>query len=150
MEYGYYWIKFNDPEFGLFGDKPQPARYDEKGWWVVGYMDPWTNLPGCSVDDFTIVTRECLSFKERVETALAFALRNGQSEGEHHKSWVIDQMVRILTGSSLVKATAMDCNNKEYTFLERGESKEYLEFVAAARDGEDGPETYGWDIGIVP
>lgn len=46
--------------------------------------------------------------------------------GSHHKSWVIDQVLRALTGSR------------------------YLEFVKAARYGEDGPETYDWDTGIAP
>ena len=39
--------------------------------------------------------------------------------------WVIDQMVRIL-------------------------ADDYHDWIAKAKDGEDGPETYLWDIGIAP
>jgi phosphatidylserine/phosphatidylglycerophosphate/cardiolipin synthase-like enzyme len=41
------------------------------------------------------------------ERALAVALRYGQIDGDHHKAWVIDQMVRLLAGAAygpLVKA----------------------------------------------
>lgn len=62
----------------------------------------------------------------RIEEALTVAVRYGGIDGDHHKAWVIDQMVRELTGTR------------------------YENFVRAARDGEDGPETYGWDVGIAP
>ena len=58
--------------------------------------------------------------------AVDFAIRFGGIDGEHHKTWVIDQMVRVLTGDR------------------------YNEIVAEACDGEDGPETYGWDTGVAP
>ena len=61
-----------------------------------------------------------------VEEALRLLIRYGQIDGEHHKTWVIDQAVRILTGNY------------------------YDELIAAANDGEDGPETYDWDVGIAP
>lgn len=60
------------------------------------------------------------------EKALSMALRFGGIDGAHHKDWVIDQMVRALTG------------------------KNYQEFVEYACDGEDGPETYSWEEGIAP
>jgi hypothetical protein len=61
-----------------------------------------------------------------VEEALRLLIRYGQIDGEHHKTWVIDQAVRLLTGNY------------------------YDELIAAANDGEDGPETYEWDVGIAP
>lgn len=63
---------------------------------------------------------------ERIKGALDVAARYGGIDGAHHKAWVIDQMVRSLCG------------------------ERYEEFVTAAKDGEDGPETYGWDCGIAP
>ncbi len=42
----------------------------------------------------------------------------------HHKAWVIDQMVRALTGD------------------------DYEKVVTDAKDGEDGPDTYEWNEGI--
>lgn len=61
-----------------------------------------------------------------VEQALDVARRYGGIAGEHHKAWVIDQMCRSLLGSN------------------------YVEWVASAKAGEDGPETYAWDVGIAP
>jgi len=64
--------------------------------------------------------------RERCATALEVARRFGSIDGDHHKSWVIDQMVRALTGDG------------------------YEAFVADAKAGEDGPDTYGWEEGIPP
>lgn len=61
-----------------------------------------------------------------VEAALECAFDFAQVDGGHHKAWVIDQMVKALTGDG------------------------YAAFVARYRDGEDGPETYDWDTGIAP
>ena len=63
---------------------------------------------------------------DRAEKALEIILRYGGIDGEHHKTWVIDQIARILTGDH------------------------YEEWVREACDGEDGPDTYGWDVGIAP
>ena len=62
----------------------------------------------------------------RIHAALRIALQYSQIEGDHHRAWVIDQMVRALTGP------------------------DYGVWVAAACVGEDGPNTYTWDTGIAP
>lgn len=62
----------------------------------------------------------------RISRALTLARQYGGIDGGHHKAWVIDQMVRALCGP------------------------DYDRFVADARSGEDGPETYDWDCGIAP
>lgn len=62
----------------------------------------------------------------RIRAALDLAKQYGQIDGAHHKAWVIDQMVRALTAHA------------------------YGEWVASARRGLDGPETYSWDEGIAP
>jgi hypothetical protein len=46
--------------------------------------------------------------------------------GAYHKAWVIDQMVRVLTGDN------------------------YDAFVKRVKSGEDGPDTYKWDCGRKP
>jgi hypothetical protein len=63
---------------------------------------------------------------KKADAALKIARQYGGNDGAHHKTWVIDQMVRALTG------------------------KRYKKFVTQAKAGEDGPETYGWDEGIAP
>ena len=64
--------------------------------------------------------------RRRVRRALRFADAYGTIDGDHHKTWVIDQMVRALTG------------------------RDYVQWVIAHKRGDEGPETYGWDIGIAP
>lgn len=64
--------------------------------------------------------------KAKTSEALDLIVRYGGIDGAHHKAWVIDQVVRALTGDG------------------------YDEWVRAAKDGEDGPETYEWDEGIAP
>lgn len=62
----------------------------------------------------------------RIEVALDLAMRYGGIDGAHHKTWVIDQMVRALTGT------------------------DYANWVQESKVGEDGPNTYTWDEGIAP
>lgn len=62
---------------------------------------------------------------DRIRMALGASLF-GTTDGAHHKMWVIDQMVRALTGDV------------------------YVDWVRAFEDGEDGPHTYEWDQGIAP
>jgi hypothetical protein len=88
--------------------------------------------------------------RERIEQALSIAVRYGGFDGEHHKAWAIDQMVRALTGCPTVERSAVDARGKPYTFETFGESAEYLELVREACDGEDGPDSYVWDRGIAP
>ena len=88
--------------------------------------------------------------EERIQKALAIAVAYGGIDGAHHKDWAIDQMVRALTGCPVVTKTAEDCRGKPYTYPCQGESDEYKQLVANACAGEDGPDTYSWDVGIAP
>jgi hypothetical protein len=87
---------------------------------------------------------------DRITEALGFALQYGGIDGEHHKMWVIDQMVRALTGCPMVKFIGTDSREQKYEFEAQGTSDEYIKWVNNARSGEDGPETYDWDVGVVP
>lgn len=64
--------------------------------------------------------------KERIYKAIMLAVQYGGIDGDHHKAWIIDQMVRILADEN------------------------YDQIVRDACGGEDGPETYEWDCGIAP
>jgi hypothetical protein len=64
--------------------------------------------------------------EEKIETAIDLGFDYGSIDGDHHKMWVIDQMLRVLTGDK------------------------YDALVADAKAGEDGPETYSWDEGVAP
>jgi hypothetical protein len=63
---------------------------------------------------------------EKVAAALHIAICYCGVDGEHHKSWVIDQMIRVLTGD------------------------DYDRIIAEYCDGEDGSNTYEHDVGIAP
>ena len=77
------------------------------------------------------------------------AARYGSIDGGHHKMWVIDQMVRALTGCPMIEQT-MTHKEQIYIYEVQGESPEYLRLIADAKFGEDGPDTYEWDTGIAP
>lgn len=62
---------------------------------------------------------------EKIAAALDLAMY-GAIDGAHHKMWVIDQMVRVLTGG------------------------DYDQWVRDFCAGEDGPQTYEWNEGIAP
>lgn len=82
--------------------------------------------PGREQQWMIVAVRAPETVVERVELAVEVAVRYGGIEGDHHKNWVIDQVVRLLTGDH------------------------YPQIVAAARAGADGPDTHSWDTGIAP
>lgn len=62
---------------------------------------------------------------KKIRAALDVITQYGSIDGDHHKQWVLDQVVRIL-------------------------ADDYHEWVLEFCDGEDGPDTYDWDEGIAP
>jgi len=80
----------------------------------------------CAKESWIASFEHATTSDDRIVRALALAVQYGGIDGDHHKAWVIDQMVRILAGDG------------------------YDKLVAYAREGEDGPETYDWDVGIAP
>ena len=66
--------------------------------------------------------------EEKIQKALDIAFQYGQIDGDHHKAWVIDQMVRVLLGD--IGSYAKWIKDYEY-------------------DEETGDE-YEWEAGIAP
>ena len=62
---------------------------------------------------------------EKIEKSLMLIEEWGGIDGCHHKQWLLDQLVRVL-------------------------SDNYEKWVEAWENGEDGPQTYSWDTGIAP
>ncbi len=93
--------------------------------------------------------------RKRIEEALKIA-QDGAVEGDHHKMWVIDQMVRALTGCPMeTKVVASvrfidGTSSNGYSYEGYGMSEEYEKFIRDFCDGEDGPCTYSWGIGVPP
>lgn len=81
-----------------------------------------------SINELTLNLRraQITELQNKIDEALCLIETFGNIDGSHHKTWLIDQMVRILTGPN------------------------YDQWVKDKKDGEDGPDTYHWDCGIAP
>ena len=72
-------------------------------------------------------------------------------DGEHHQNWLTDQIARILKGTPVIsKLAKWESGTEEYRYDLDKPSQEYLDWVAEMRSGEDGPYTYGYDVGSPP
>lgn len=85
---------------------------------------------------------------EKIAKAKQIIFENAGHDGAHHKDHCIDQVLRALTGCPIVKKESVDYKGNPYTYEAFGESEEYLEWVRNYEDGEDGPNTYEWIVGI--
>jgi len=59
---------------------------------------------------------------------LALITNFGGIGGEHHKQWLLNKIVEVITTTE----------------------SEYQKWVIDYEEGEDGAKTYTWDIGIAP
>ncbi|MCB5319941.1 hypothetical protein LH413_20875 [Yersinia massiliensis] len=64
--------------------------------------------------------------QQQIERAIELACRYGGTDEMHHLQWVLDQMIRELAG------------------------ERYIQIVTNATTGENGPNTYKWEVGIAP
>lgn len=85
----------------------------------------------------------------RIKHALEIA-KGGAVDGDRHKMWIIDQMVRALTGCPFILKKALGYNGVPYEYEMMGESDEYIAWLQAYSKGEEGPHTCQWDIGVPP
>lgn len=67
-----------------------------------------------------------MTHTKRIQESLDLIRQYGGIDGGHHKQWVLDQVVRVLA------------------------AKGYAKWVRETCAGEDGPDTYEWDIGVAP
>ena len=94
--------------------------------------------------------------KTPAEWALCFITRYGGIDGEHHKSWVLDQVTRVLNNTPVITTVAKWGDDFDHVtdeadrFQTAPPSQEYIDFVKEANCGEDGPDTYTWEEGIPP
>lgn len=85
--------------------------------------------------------------------AMYWIFRYGQIDGDHHKTWVLDQVARILSGTKVIVSLAKwDDGQEEYRVVLDEPSEKYLNFVKEYKYGEDGDEgeIYTYDEGIAP
>lgn len=86
----------------------------------------------------------------QIDWALLFIAKYGQIDGSHHKTWVLDQAVRILKGTPVeVVEARWDNGHCEYRFtVAEPPSEEYRKWVHMMTSGEN--EGYDYDEGIAP
>jgi len=86
--------------------------------------------------------------------AMEFVAHYGQIDGAHHKTWVIDQVARILQGTPVVvEKASWDDGQVEYRFWTQDPpSDAYLEWVDSmlGETDEEGESEYSYDTGIAP
>jgi hypothetical protein len=87
---------------------------------------------------------------DRIKEALDVLVRYGQTDGDHHKTWIIDQTVRCLTGCPKQKRAKMGQTGIMWEWEELGESEEYKHLITEACAGDGGRYRYFWDTGIAP
>jgi len=92
----------------------------------------------------------------KVDWAMKYNFNYGGIDGSHHKTWVLDQMSRILKGTPVIVTLAKWDDGKEELRFNTGEpSKAYLKWVKKYKgkyiESEDytGYE-YNYDEGIAP
>jgi hypothetical protein len=85
--------------------------------------------------------------------AMVFIERYGQIDGEHHKQWVLDQVVRILKGCPvIIKQARWTDHPPEWRFNvgeETAEYKEWRDEMLGATE-KDGSREYSYDEGTPP
>ena len=104
------------------------------GWDIDANVDEETLdlCPKCSAewhkiaDNFLNCRKEEDKNSIAISKALDVAYSHGQTDGAHHKAWVIDQMVRRLLGDN------------------------YDEWIKNYKHEDGDDEAYSWDVGIAP
>jgi hypothetical protein len=99
----------------------RPATYEE-GLYLLAQPDTAGRTLEWMISEVEVPETDA----ERIELAIRTAMDLGSFDGDHHKQYALDQVVRILAGDR------------------------YEQLVADWCAGEDGPETYSWDEGIAP
>lgn len=97
------------------GDVPTPNADTE---WIRQFIEAGQFVLPSNVEPEELISR--------MQHAVGLVVKYGGHEGASAKAWILDQVVRALTGD------------------------DYKNVVARAKAGEDGPETYDWDTGSAP
>jgi len=103
--------------------------------------------------DETIVDVKNSEYKDYDEKdwALLYIKMYNGIDGAHHKDWLLDQVARILKGTEMiVKIAKWDNGHTEDRFNLGESSQAYLDWVVEMKDGEDGPDTYLYEVGVAP
>jgi hypothetical protein len=97
-----------------------------------------------------VTTHPTFSKYTPADWAMLFIGKYSGIDGDHHKTWVFDQVARILKGTPVVVVEARwDKPSSEYRFtVADPPSEAYTEWVKQMTSGVN--EGYDWDTGITP
>lgn len=104
----------------------------------------------------TVVEQADTLYKDYTEKdwAMTFIEMYGQIDGAHHKTWVLDQVARILLGTKvIIELAKWDDGTEEYRFSTWEQSDEYIEWrkeMLGDYDEENEEYEYTYDEGIAP
>jgi hypothetical protein len=101
----------------------------------------------------TIVDQKDTKFKNyNKESWIMYFLESySWIDGSDHKNWLLDQIARIIKESPIIIKLAKWENGQEEYRIKVGEpTQEYFDWVTEIKKGEDGPNTWSYDEGIVP
>lgn len=90
-------------------------------------------------------------FKNRSveQNAILIVENYGGSDGSHHKAYCLDQVVRVLLGTPLVVMEAQwDNGHSELRYSTGEPTQQYHDWVAEQKNGEEGPNSYDYNVGI--
>lgn len=84
----------------------------------------------------------------RISNAMMLADIYGGIDGEHHKEWLLDQMVRALTGCKfeIINGRSVDIKEVDHD----KPSEEYTAWITARIEDGDYEWGEGWHEGIAP
>lgn len=93
---------------------------------------------------------EATDYEEPLACALLFIEKYGQTDGDHHKLWVLDQVARICHGTPVrFRMARWNDGTEELRFsTEEPASAAYYSWVKAMRGADQ--EEYAYDIGVAP
>lgn len=90
----------------------------------------------------------------KTDWAMYYIERYGQIDGSHHKTWVLDQCVRIMKGTPVIVKLARWDNGKEEYRVTLGEPSvrynSWVEEMLGEYDEECDEYEYSYDIGCPP
>jgi hypothetical protein len=115
----------------------------------------WNTEVNNYLGEFTVNIQTHAVYKNytSADWALYFIAHYGQIDGDHHKTWVLDQVARILKGTPVIVKTVKWGSGYEEDRVELGEPsqayKDWVEEMKGSTD-EDGSREYNYDDGIAP
>lgn len=122
--------------------------HDGEKYVMVGYIISSPQGPYCQSCVLLLLEEMNAGFTPdpKIQRAIDIASKMSAYEGDHHKAYVIDQMIRALTGCMVTKTISINRGGVPQEVEVMEVSEEYLRFVSRYEE----EASWGWDTGIAP